>query len=392
MAQNLTKGVILQPSNSLKIMIDTITLQLKGLKIDEKYLSRFDTLTSTKSKTRRYIFNPNIQKDGYLPKITIKNLQGYTDWYTENVEIEGSVSKILYGTNYYGNDENDYEPLIQRLLEMLNSIFNGSPLTRWQLEQSHLRTIAFVFNFILPNDFGNILDFIKKISLLDVGKNYKKVRNDIYNETEIGYCVRFYNKQVSIKIYDKTAELINNPKRTQEEEKLVRKIKQGSLPFKVLRIEITLQNRTSLKKYFAARTDKDIKKERYLKEAFNNRLCQSILLEFFDKLANAINVQALDTPLCTIADCFKTIKEAGMYSYDAYAWAGRSLMTQQAGSLQLKLINDNYFNRQDRSRNDKRFKKILNLHPLSFFTLKMVFEECRRQLKEFKIMKPKDYS
>jgi len=373
-------------------MIDTITLQLKGLKIDEKYLSRFDTLTSTKSKTRRYIFNPNIQKDGYLPKITIKNLQGYTDWYTENVEIEGSVSKILYGTNYYGNDENDYEPLIQRLLEMLNSIFNGSPLTRWQLEQSHLRTIAFVFNFILPNDFGNLLEFIKKISLLDVGKNYKKVRNDIYNETEIGYCVRFYNKQVSIKIYDKTAELINNPKRTQEEEKLVRKIKQGSLPFKVLRIEITLQNRTSLKKYFAARTDKDVKKERYLKEAFNNKLCQSILLEFFDKLANAINVQALDMPLYPTADCFKTIKEAGMYSYDAYAWAGRSLMTQQAGSLQLKLINDNYFNRQDRSRNDKRFKKILNLHPLSFFTLKMVFEECRRQLKEFKIMKPKDYS
>ena len=392
MAQNLTKGVILQPSNSLKIMIDTITLQLKGLKIDEKYLSRFDTLTSTKSKTRRYIFNPNIQKDGYLPKITIKNLQGYTDWYTENVEIEGSVSKILYGTNYYGNDENDYEPLIQRLLEMLNSIFNGSPLTRWQLEQSHLRTIAFVFNFILPNDFGNLLEFIKKISLLDVGKNYKKVRNDIYNETEIGYCVRFYNKQVSIKIYDKTAELINNPKRTQEEEKLVKKIKQGSLPFKVLRIEITLQNRTSLKKYFAARTDKDVKKERYLKEAFNNKLCQSILLEFFDKLANAINVQALDMPLYPTADCFKTIKEAGMYSYDAYAWLGRSVAIQQTGSLQLKLINDNYFNRQDRSRNDKRFKKILNLHPLSFFTLKMVFEECRRQLKEFKIMKPKDYS
>ena len=384
--------MILQLSNFLKMMIDTITLQLKRLKIDERYLSRFDTLTSSKSKTRKYIFNPNVQKDGYLPKITIKNLQGYTDWYTENVEIEGSVSKILYGTNYYGNDENDYEPLIQRLLEMLNSIFNGSPITRWQLEQSHLRTIAFVFNFILPNNFGSLPEFIKKVSLLDVGKNYKKVRNDIYFETETGYCVRFYNKQISIKIYDKTAELINNPKKTQKEEELVAKIKQGLLPSNIIRIEITLQNRTSLKKYFASKTDGDTKRERCLKEAFNNKLCQSILLGFFDKLVSEVNVQALDTPLCPIDDCFKTIKEAGMYPYDACAWLGRSLATQQAGSLHLKLINDDYFSRQDRSRNDKRFKKILNLHPLPFFTLRKVFEECRGQLSEFKVMKPKGYS
>jgi len=383
--------VILQLSNFLKMMIDTITLQLKRLKIDERYLSRFDTLTSSKSKTRKYIFNPNVQKDGYLPKITIKNLQGYTDWYTENVEIEGSVSKILYGTNYYGNDENDYEPLIERLLEMLHSIFSGSPITRWQLEQSHLRTIAFVFNFILSNDFGNLLEFIKKISLLDVGKNYKRIKNDIYNEREIGYCVRFYNKQVSIKIYDKTAELINKPNKTQEEEELVKKIKQGFLPYKILRIEITLQNRTSLKKYFATRTDGDTKRERYLKEAFNNKFCQSILLEFFNKLADEVNIQALDIPLYPIADCFKVIKEAGMYPYDTYAWLGRSLAIQQAGSLQLKLINDDYFIRQDRFRNDKRFKKILNLHPLPFFTLKKVFGECRKQLNEFKVMKPNDY-
>ena len=384
--------MILQPSNSLKMMIDTITLQINRLGIDEKYLSRFESLKSSKTKTHRYIFNPNLKKDGYLPRITIKNIEGHTGWYTENVEIEGSVSKILYGSNYYGNDENDYEPLIQKLLEMLNFIFNGSPITRWQLEQSNLRTIAFVFNFILPNNFGNLLEFIKKISLLDFGKNYKKVKNDIYNEREVGYCVRFYNKQVGIKIYDKTAQLINEPKKTQEEEELVRKIKQDFLPSKILRIEITLQNRTSLKKYFASRTDGDTKRERCLKEAFNNKLCQGILLEFFDKLANEINVQALDMPLYSMSDCFKAIKEAGMYSYDAYAWFGKSLATQQAGSLQLKLINDNYFSRQDRSRVDKKFRKLLGLHPLPFFTLKKVFDECRKQLNEFKVMKPEDYS
>ena len=313
------KGVILQLSNSLKTMIDTVTLQINRLEIDEKYLSRFQTIKSSKTNTLKYIFNPDVKKDSYLPKITIKKLEGQRGWYTENIEIEGSASKILCGTNYYGNDENDYESLIQKSLEMLNSIFKGFPITKEQFEQSDLRTIAFVFNFVLPDGFGQPTEFLKMISLLDAGKKYKKIRNDIYNETEIGYCVRFYNKQVSIKIYDKTAELLNNPKKTQKEEELVAKIKQGLLPSKILRMEITLQNRTSVKKYFASRSDGDTKKERRLKEAFNNTLCQSILLEFFDRLTNGINIQALDIPLYSIDECFRITKEAGMYPYDACA-------------------------------------------------------------------------
>ena len=384
--------MILQPSNSLKTMIDTTTLQLKRMEIEGKYLSRFESLTSSKAKTHRYFFNPNVKKDGYLPKITIKKLEGQRDWYTESIDIEFSAPKILYGTNYFGVDENDYNKLLDNLLEKLGFIFNGSPLTKAQIQQSNIKTIAFVFNFILPDSSSRPIEFLKVIPFLDIGKNYNRIKNTYFTEeNELGYCGRIYNKQVGFKIYDKGAELINNPK-TPEEIETASKIKQGLLPIKIIRIEITYQNKFTLKRHLATKTDGNHKRERHLFEVFNNKLCQSILLESFNKLADEVNIQALDIPLYPIADCFKVIKEAGMYPYDTYAWLGRSLAIQQAGSLQLKLINDDYFIRQDRSRVDKKFKKLLNLHPLSFFTLKKVFEECRKQLNEFKIIKPEDYS
>jgi hypothetical protein len=373
-------------------MIDTITLQINRLEIDEKYLNRFQRNTVGKPPTIKYIFNPNTKKDGYLPRITIKKLEGQRDWYTESIDIEFSAPKILCGTNYFGVDENDYNKLLDSLLEKLSFIFNGSPFTKDQIQQSNIKTIAFVFNFILPDSSGRPIEFLKVIPFLDIGKNYNKSKNTYFTEeNELGYCGRIYNKQVSFKIYDKGAELINNAKTTKEIE-TVSKIKQGLLPIKVIRMEITYQNKFTLKRHLATKTDGNNKRERHLSEVFNNKLCQSILLESFNKLADEVNIQALDTPLYPMADCLKTIKEAGMYPYDAYAWLGRSLAIQQAGSLQLKLINDDYFSRQDRSRVDKKFRKLLDLHSLPFFTLKKVFDECRKQLNEFKVMKPEDYS
>jgi len=374
------------------MMIDTTILQLKRLEIDKKYLSRFESLKSSKSKTLKYIFNPDYKKDGYLPKITIKKIEGQRDWYTESIDIDFSAPKILYGTNYFGVDENNCNQLLDNLLEKLGCIFNGSPISKEQIQKSNIKTIAFVFNFILPDSFGRPIEFLRVIPFLDIGKNYNKRRNTYFTEeNEIGYSGRIYNRQVGFRIYDKVAQLINKAE-TLEEIETASKIKQGLLPNKIIRMEITYQNKFTLKRHLATKTDGNNKRERHLFEVFNNKLCQSILSESFNKLADEVNIQALDTPLYSIADCFKVIKEAGMYPYDAYAWLGRSLATQQAGSLQLKLINDDYFSRQDRSRVDKRFKKLLNLHPLPFFTLKKVFDECRRQLNEFRIMKPDNCS
>ncbi|MFH1401494.1 MAG: hypothetical protein ABIG40_00845 [Parcubacteria group bacterium] len=370
------------------MIVDTLTLQIERLEIEERYLTRFQRIRS--SQAFKYVFCPDVVKDGYLPRITIKKKESQfrAGFYTENVDIEFSAPKIVYGTNYFGVDENDYNGVVEGLFEKLKFIFNGYELSREQIQRSNIKTIAFAFNFILPKDYAHPVEFLKIIPFFDIGKNYNRFKDTYYTEgTEIGFCGRIYNKQVSWKLYDKGAEIIDNAKST-EELRTASKIKQGLLPDKVIRLEITYQNRFSLKRHLATRTDHNNDRERHLSEVFNNKLCKSILLESFNKFADVVNVQALDMPIYPVDSFLKVAKSCKMPLFDAYALLGKSLATQQAGSLQLKLISDNYYSKQDRARADKKFKRFILAHSIPSFTLKRFIEECRKQLVEFKIMKP----
>ena len=75
---------------------------------------------------------------------------------------------------------------------------------------------------------------------------------------------------------------------------------------------------------------------------------------------------------------------------NAYTWLGRCLATQQAGSQQLKLISDEFYTRQQRAKADEKIKELISKYSLPSFTLKQVFDDCRTQLVDFKIMKPDD--
>jgi hypothetical protein len=110
-------------------------------------------------------------------------------------------------------------------------------------------------------------------------------------------------------------------------------------------------------------------------------------LEFFDKLANDLSIATIDTPLYPTSEFLKKAKQSGMPLYDAYAWMGWCLANQQTGSYQQKLFGDDYYSRQDRHRAKKKLKKLLSTYNIPSFTLKQVFDECRKQLVDFKIVK-----
>lgn len=370
-------------------MIDTTTLHIERLEIPEKYLNSFKLI---KSSTLKYIFNPDPKIGDYLPTITIKKINGTYGLYTEGTDIQFSAPKLIGNTNYFGVDENDNNLLIDTLFDKLCYIFKGSPISKELIGLSDIKNIAFAFNFILPQNCGYPTEFLKVILFLDIGKNYNRRRDTYYTESDrIGFCGRIFNKQVGWKMYDKGAEMISNAKNRTEKE-IALKLKHGQLPDKIIRMEITYQNRFTLKRHLATRLGGNNKQERHLKDVFNNQLCQSILLESFDKIANEINIKAMDIPLFPIGEYFKRTREAKMPLYEAYTWLGRCLATQQAGSLQLKLLSDEYYSRQDRFRADKKIRKLLNSYSLPSFTLKQVIAECRKQLKEFKIMKLEDYN
>lgn len=360
------------------------------MEIAERYLKFFKSNKS--SNTIKYIYNPDATTNEYLPRITIKRIEGLSGLYTESTDIEFSAPKILHNTNYYGISETDKNPLKDALFNKLCYIFNGSPVSKELIEFSDIKNIAFAFNFILPANYAYPIEFLKVVPFLDIGKNYNKSKDTYYTESDrLGFCGRIYNKQVSWKMYDKGAEIIANAKNKTEKETAL-KLKNGQLPDKIIRMELTYQNRFSLKRHLLTRLGDNNKQERHLKDVFNDKLCQSILLESFDKIANELNIKAIDTPLFPIHEYFKRTKEAGMPIYDAYAWLGRCFSTQQAGSLQLKLITDEFYTKQDRFRADKKIQKLLKQYPLPSFTLKQVFDECRKQLVDFKIMKPENFN
>ncbi len=383
------QGVILRLCRHLIMIIDTVLLEIKWLEIDEKHLTRFTTKNKSDSRWQ-VVFNGNKEANGYYPYITITKIMGLNGWHIDRIEIQFSAPMIIWGTNYYGIDETEKMRLFEILFEKLKWIFNGQPIiTKGHLYTADLRVIAISFNFILPDLIGYPIEFLRVIPLLDMGKRFRKSKTTSYDQDTFGFCVRLFNLQSSLKIYDKGAQTINTAT-TPEEKEVVVLMKRGVLPSKVCRIELTFQNRTSLKKRLATKFNSPIK-ERNLYEVFDNKLCKNILLEAFDELFDPLNVQALDFPLFSPQESYQIAKEAGLSQYDAWALIGRSAIATQGGSLQLKLVSDKYYDRRDRFKNDKRLKKILEANPLPSFRLKKFVEECRKQLVEFKVMKPEHF-
>ena len=371
------------------MIADTITLQIKNFPIAEANLRRFERLSSTVAKPLRYVFNPNDPTVGYLPSITIRMLPSLINsgYYTESLDIQFSAPKIFYGTNYFGISGQDFERLTELLESKLEYIFEGKIITKSHLYFADVKNIAYSFNFIL-NQFPNPIEYLKLIPFLSMGKRYKKTSHTHYTEQEeIGFCGRMYNKQIGFRIYCKGAEMISNAK-TPEEQETARKIKMGQLPFKVLRIEITFQGRSPLKRLLANITDKNPKRERTFYEVFNDKIAKKILSDAFNEIMNELDVTAIDLPIYDIDECFSICKRAGLPFYDAASLIGRSLMVRQTGALQLKLIGDAHYDRRKRSLADKRLEKVLAEHPLQTFQFKQIIEECKKQLNEFKIMRP----
>lgn len=368
-------------------MLDTITLQVPRLDISADYLKNFEA--SRSKKYAKYVFNPDPVLGDYLPRITIKKIDSPAGFYTESTDIEFSAPKILHNTNYYGISQVDQTRFIDTLYAKMCHIFNGSPIKKDLIyDYANIKNIAISFNFILPESYARPIEFLKVIPFLDIGKNYDKRKDTYYTESDqVGFCGRIYNKQVSWKMYDKGAEIIANA-RNRTEKEIAYKLRRNELPNKILRMELTYQNRFTLKRHLKTRIGGSNEQERHLSDVFNDKLCQSILLESFDKIANALNVGAMDTPLFPIHEFFKRTKLARMPIYDAYAWLGRCLATQQTGSHQLKLISDEFYTRQQRAVADKRMEKLLKQHSMPSFSIKQVFDECRKQLLAFKIMKP----
>ncbi len=372
-------------------MIDTVLIELNNISVPET-LPVFKTSKKDNSVWQQY-YNPT-SKDyhlhGYLPNVTVVRFpsQFNSRWHTQRVVIQASVPKVIHGTNYFGVTEQDFDIFVKKLTELTNLL--GLPLTGSQLAFATLRDTTFCFNFFFPVNFPYPIDYLKKMSFLDIGKRYKEVKNTNFIEEVDGYSGKFFNPRVGFGLYDKRLQIINDAK-TPAEFEVAEQMKLGLLPDRVLRMEVTYQNQTAVKQHLATKTDGNKKQKRYLKDIFNNSLAKSILLEVFDKLADDVTVKALEMPIISTENAYKLARESGMSAFEADAWIGHSYIIQQIGSLPYKEMHDRQYPRQRRYDLGKRYKQILTRNPLPKFTLGQIFNECRKQLLTFKIAKPADF-
>lgn len=375
-----------------KTMIDQFIIDLYGLSIPE-LPSIWQTKTQSANQWKQ-LFNPSKQdylKYGYLPNFVIVRIPSKfgKGWYVDRLTIQASAPKVIFGTNYYGIKERDYEVFIRRMIACCQLV--GLPITQAQLEQAILREIAFCFNFIFGDSFPYPQEYLKRMGFLDIGKRYDEVKNTDFIESTHGYQGKYYNGQVGWGIYDQRARIISQAK-TQEEMEVAEKMKNGSLPDKIARMEVTYQNQNAVKQHLTTWLGGNKKQSRHLEEVFNKQLSQGILTDIFNKFANEVNVAALEFPIMPQETALRLSSESGMSQAEAYLWLAHSLCMQQTGSLQLKEMLDRYFRRQYRSRLEKSLAKIIRLRPLPKSTLGKIFDECRKQLKDFKIPQPNNIS
>ncbi len=367
-------------------------LELNNLIIPET-LPLFHTVTRNDS-TWKQQFNPkpgHYRSHGYLPNFTIVRVRSrYNDgWFVQRVVIQASAPKALYGSNYFSIGLNDYKDLVEKLAKDARLV--EIPLDATQIEKAALRNVAFCFNFFLPSNFPYPIEYLKKMSFLDIGKRYKKAKNTNFIEETEGYSGKLFNSRVGFGFYDKRSQMINEAK-TPIELELVDKMKRGIIPSKILRLEVTYQNRTSVKQHLSTRLGGGTTQERHLVDVFRSGLAKGILFEVFDELSKDVNVKALEMPIISIEEGLKVAKESGMSNAEAEMLVGRSYIIQQVGSGCYKKIQDRFFPRQRRYELEKRYKKLLEKCPLPQFALGKVFSECRKQLDEFKLIKPSDLS
>lgn len=366
-------------------VIDTVVIELNNLILPEN-------LELFHPANRNGVFSLEYPRRGqknrvYTPVFTIYGSHSKlgSGWVVNRLLIQASAPKLLHGTSYFGVTRTDYEEFVTKMVEVSNKI--GLPLTRSQIENASLKSFALTINFYLPNDFPFPLEYLRKMSFLDIGKRYKNIKGTNYLDETEGYSGKLYNGQVGFGLYDKRSQLINKAE-TDEEKEIVEKMAKGLLPDKVLRFEVTFQNQEAVRQYLSTRIGGRKDQIRNVREIFNDSFVKGILEEVFARLVDEINLIPLDLPLMSPEEAYKIARSSGLSGFDAEALIGRSYIIQQIGSLEYKNLQDRQLERYKRSRLEKRHRQILGKITLPKFALGQIIEVCRKQLSAFQILKP----
>jgi len=273
-------------------MIDSISLQLRKGQYKLNPINKFDGLSIKKikgfsSKTMFCKSYNKALKDNhiYLPMIEIVNKVQGSIMTQEELNIQASLGKLLYGSNVFGVDEGDLKVIYKRILIALNSV--GVQTSINEIKQAIIRKVDYSIVIIIPTYFGTIDIVIQHLFPF----NYKfRSEFDYMRFKKGGSLIRFANRSQKYTAYDKIEEIFNHGY-TKTENTIMEAISSGTSKRNLLKFELSFLRKDSFKKSMRVRIGK--KKEYYLEDILKLDLARNILLDIFDSVYNYSTVKLI---------------------------------------------------------------------------------------------------
>lgn len=259
-------------------MLDTVKLCIP---FDEcKVNSPEIFIPSIRSNIKRYIkyvYNPSkelLKNEKYFPKLTI-----FKDYNNKNqVIIEFSAPKLVFGNNFEELKTTDFSMVINKLLVRLSEL--DIELSANAIENAKVFSIHYSKNFELENISSN--QIINTIEKLDISKRLDITKTDYKNG---GQIVRFHTNSYELAFYDKVADLIQSKisdKRATENENIIQQKLIKIIDNKeILRMEVRLNKSKKIRDIFQKCGIEY--KNLIFKQLFNNDISKKVLNYFWNE-------------------------------------------------------------------------------------------------------------
>ncbi len=321
-------------------MVDTVKLSFES---DEFSLLRSNEFSNsvTVGGINRTLRNPSKSELAlgiYLPRVTLTRRPTKVG-IKEQLTIEFSAPKMLFGNNFDEATNEDFEQLVSKLKSALSYI--GIDITELSLANARVVCWHPSKNIVLNNYFGcrTVLSALRKV---DYARAYSIQKTDFQD----GEVLHFHCNSKDIAFYDKLADLrqakISDKKSREKDNQLqigLVKVFDSMSDISVLRYEIRINGARAME-----RNLKSIPKgELVFRRIFHSELSQQILQEHWNTFAAQIDYLSLDVnkPLELLQNYLVENKDATPQS--ALAAVAGLLVANQESARALRSILDKRF-------------------------------------------------
>jgi hypothetical protein len=373
------KEVMVKMVDTVKLLITIYDpLELCGVAFDRFALEQ---LIRGRGGARIY-FNPSPKYatalGKYLPSLTLTRRASKVIGVSYQLAVEFSAPKMLFNNNFSEITEADFEQLLTVLQAKLLEL-TGRTFTRDQLAQSDVGSWHPCKNIIFQ-DYTSCQTILSTIAKLDVSRTYDLERTSFRD----GHVVHIHCNSVDVAFYDKMADLRKakiSEKRAFGNDNAIQlpmlKPLKGAGPIEVLRQEVRLGGRQSLKRAFPGLGVWTFE------TLFRKHLNQAVLLKHWHKLADSVDMLSLDVNKPSELLQNYLIENPGIKPLDAMAAVTGLLVSGRDGVIGLRNLVEAY-----NPGAWPRIKKLLHTPQPHRFTH---FQHVQETLEQFTPVRMGDY-